>query len=183
MGKLLVARTGTDFNKAFNITTGNWLSYYVFKRLRFMNSVLFSQTSTMLFCALWHGLASGYFVSFGIQGLNLTFERYFFSQLDKCLFVQKLKEKYKNSTLVNFCYQIFIWAHKLLYTPVVLLGMHTFTVDRYWPIMKSMGVHWILISYLILPLAVNVIERGYKRYCNFYSQSGVVHNGIVHKKD
>ena len=181
ISKLALACTGTSFNKAFNIKTGEWLSYYVFKRLRFMNNIYLSQAITMIFVASWHGLASGYFVSFGIQGLNLTFERYFFAQLEGSLLVKALTHKLKSSTVTHICYQIFKWGHKLLYTPVILLGMHTFTFDRYWPIMKSVGVHWILLSYIILPISLNVLEDLYKSRQQSPDKNRSVMNGEAHK--
>ena len=160
--KLLVATTGTSFNKAFNMKTGEWLGYYVFKRLRFFNNIHISQLITMIFVAAWHGLCSGYFVSFGIQGLNLTFERNLFAQLKRSTLAKHITETFGNSILAKVGYLIFLWAHKLLYTPCVLLGMHTFTYDRYWPIMKSVGAHWIFISYLVTPIALTICEKIYR---------------------
>lgn len=162
VSNLAVATTGTSFNKAFNIKTGEWLAYYVFKRLRLFKNIHISQLITMIFVAAWHGLCSGYFVSFGIQGLNLTFERYLFAQLQRSLLVKSFTQKIGHSIPARACLQIFLWGHKLLYTPCVLLGMHTFTYDRYWPIMKSVGAHWIFISYLIIPIAINVMEAIYR---------------------
>merc|ERR1711881_813783 len=128
----------------------------------------------MVFVAAWHGLCSGYFVSFGIQGLNLTFERYLFAQLQKSLFVKSLERKLGNSTLAIVCNKVFLWCHKLLYTPCVLLGMHTFTHDRYWPIMTSVGAHWILLSYILLPILLTALEHLYKYYLVMCDESVTV---------
>ena len=181
---LAMAFTGTSFNKSFNIKTGEWLGNYCFKRLRFLNNIHLSQTIAMLFVAIWHGIASGYFVSFGIQGLNLTFERLFFAQMEKSLLVQKLLHKdntFKDSVLVKISYQIFRWGHKFLYTPIVLLGMHTFTFDRYWPIMRSMGAHWILMSYIILPVTLHILEKAYQAQClpETKIRNGGMKNGVA----
>ena len=159
--KLIVATSGTSFNKAFNMKTGEWLGYYCFKRLRFFNNIHISQLITMIFVAAWHGLCSGYFVSFGIQGLNLTFERTLSAKLKKSSMAKHITQAFGNSILANIGYLVFLWGHKLLYTPCVLLGMHTFTYDRYWPIMKSVGAHWIFISYLVAPILLTVFESVY----------------------
>ena len=164
VSNLAVATSGTSFNKAFNIKTGDWLGYYVFKRLRFFNNIHLSQVITMLFVASWHGICSGYFVSFGIQGLNLTFERHLSTQLKKSLLANRLLCLFGKYHIVSIVYHIFLWAHKLLYTPCVLLGMHTFTFDRYWPIMTSVGAHWILLSYILLPILLTMLEKLYKLY-------------------
>ena len=194
LSNLAVATTGTSFNKAFNIKTGDWLGYYVFKRLRFFNNIHLSQLITMLFVASWHGLCSGYFVSFGIQGLNLTFERYLFAQLRRSLLVKSLVEKLGHFRITHAFYLIFLWAHKLLYTPCVLLGMHTFTFNRYWPIMESVGAHLILISYILLPITLNVLENMYKTYLKSSERpikpeerlspekNGVIKNGKTHNE-
>ena len=142
--------------------TGEWLGYYCFKRLRFFNNIHISQLITMIFVAAWHGLCSGYFVSFGIQGLNLTFERNLFVQLKRSSMVNHITQAFENSILAKIGYLVLLWGHKLLYTPCVLLGMHTFTYDRYWPIMKSVGAHWIFISYLVAPLLLMVSENIYR---------------------
>merc|ERR1712223_756741 len=76
--------------------------------------------------------------------------------------VKSITMTFEHSILAKIGYLVFLWCHKLLYTPCVLLGMHTFTHDRYWPIMKSVGAHWIFISYLVIPIAINVIERIYR---------------------
>ena len=200
----MVATTGTSFNKAFNMKTGEWLAYYVFKRLRFFNNIHISQLITMIFVAAWHGLCSGYFVSFGIQGLNLTFERNLFAQLNRSAMAKHITQMFSNSILAKIGYIVFLWGHKLLYTPCVLLGMHTFTYNRYWPIMKSVGAHWIFISYLVTPIVLTVAEKLFRslmgkstkeeekssekllnsqRETNGITQNGSLKNGKIDKVD
>ena len=133
-----------------------------------MNNIHLSQMITMLFLAIWHGLASGYFVSFGLQGLNLTFERYFIAQLKKSMLIKHLLEKMKQSTFASIICQIIPWGLHLFYTPFIILGLHTYTYDRYLPIMKSIGFfHWLLIRYLLIPVALNISERIYQTYLKY----------------
>jgi lysophospholipid acyltransferase 5 len=49
---------------SFNIRTNNWVSNYVFKRLRFLQSKLASGIISMIFLSIWHGFHVGYFLCF-----------------------------------------------------------------------------------------------------------------------
>ena len=96
--------TGTDFMKAFNIKTSEWLGTYIFRRLRFMKSILISQLAVFIFVALWHGIDFGYFAVFGLLSFSMVFDRFFFSYV-------------KSTKVYNFCiveYRVFRVSLKVL---------------------------------------------------------------------
>ena len=76
-------KTGTDFMKSFNIKTSEWIGIYVFRRLKFMKSIVISQAMVFLFVALWHGLEFGYFAVFGLLSFSMLFDRFFFPYFEK----------------------------------------------------------------------------------------------------
>ena len=52
---------------AFNVNTNHWVREYVFKRLRFLNNRHLSSIGALAFLAIWHGVAAGYFICFGLE--------------------------------------------------------------------------------------------------------------------
>lgn len=76
--KLRTFETCTQFNHyilSFNINTNHWCAEYIYKRLRFLGSKIYSQLMTLLFLALWHGFHSGYYHCFFMEFLIMYFER------------------------------------------------------------------------------------------------------------
>ena len=84
--------TGTDFMKSFNMKTSEWLSLYIFRRLRSLNNIFMSQLTVFVFVALWHGLQFGYFAAFGLLSFSMLFDRLFFPYV-------------RNAEVINFLYQ------------------------------------------------------------------------------
>lgn len=76
--KLRTFETTTQFNDyilSFNTNTNHWCAEYIYKRLKFLGSKMYSQLMTLLFLALWHGFHSGYYHCFFMEFLVLYFER------------------------------------------------------------------------------------------------------------
>ena len=86
--------TGTDFMKSFNMKTSEWLSLYVFRRLRSLNNIFISQATVFIFVALWHGLQFGYFAAFGLLSFSMLFDRLFFPYVRNAQVISFLYEKY-----------------------------------------------------------------------------------------
>jgi lysophospholipid acyltransferase 5 len=60
---------------SFNMNTNIWSKNYVFKRLRFLGHKTLSGLGTLLFLAIWHGFAFGYFGAFGLEFLDMMCEK------------------------------------------------------------------------------------------------------------
>jgi len=76
--KLRRFETATQFNHyilSFNINTNHWCAEYIYKRLKFLGSKIYSQLLTLLFLALWHGFHSGYYHCFFMEFVVMYFER------------------------------------------------------------------------------------------------------------
>jgi len=76
--KLRRFETATQFNHyilSFNINTNHWCAEYIYKRLKFLGSKIYSQLLTLLFLALWHGFHSGYYHCFFMEFIVMYFER------------------------------------------------------------------------------------------------------------
>ena len=53
----------------FNIQTNNWVSNYVYKRLKIFNNRVISAGVSLLFLAVWHGFHAGYYLGLLTVGL------------------------------------------------------------------------------------------------------------------
>lgn len=76
--KLRTFETATQMNHyiiSFNTNTNHWCAEYIYKRLKFLGSKIYSQLITLLFLALWHGLHSGYYHCFFMEFAVTYFER------------------------------------------------------------------------------------------------------------
>ncbi len=60
--------------RSFNLTTNEFAAKYIFKRLKFLGSRTASHFITLLFLALWHGWATGYYITFGMEFLIMKME-------------------------------------------------------------------------------------------------------------
>ncbi|CAD7094133.1 unnamed protein product [Hermetia illucens] len=60
---------------SFNVNTNHWVAENVYKRLKFLNNRTISYASALFFLALWHGFHTGYYMSFFMEYLTITFER------------------------------------------------------------------------------------------------------------
>ena len=87
--------TGTDFMRSFNVRTSEWLSLYVFRRLKFARNVIVSQAAVCLFVALWHGIEFGYFAVFGLLSFSMVFDRFFFSYVKSTNVFQHFFTEYR----------------------------------------------------------------------------------------
>ncbi|XP_046388835.1 lysophospholipid acyltransferase 5 [Ischnura elegans] len=63
------------FITSFNINTNSWVAQYIYKRLKFLGNRYVSQAAALLFLAVWHGLHSGYYMSFFLEFIIMKFEK------------------------------------------------------------------------------------------------------------
>ncbi|KAI8047993.1 MBOAT, membrane-bound O-acyltransferase family-domain-containing protein [Syncephalis plumigaleata] len=60
----------------FNVNTNRWTKRYIFKRLRFLGSKQLSAFGALFFLAIWHGFHPGYFLTFGMEYIDMEAERH-----------------------------------------------------------------------------------------------------------
>ena len=73
-----IYETLTSLNQvitSFNMNTNLWSKNYIFKRLRFLGNKNLSALGALLFLAIWHGFAFGYFGAFLLEFLDMMCER------------------------------------------------------------------------------------------------------------
>ncbi|XP_015604805.1 lysophospholipid acyltransferase 5 [Cephus cinctus] len=155
--KLRVFENATTFGHyilSFNINTNNWCAEYIYKRLRFLGSKLYSQVVTLLFLAIWHGFHSGYYFCFFMEFIIMYLEKDITPYLEKNQKIQKFMEYLPA--------RILIWLHLKLYTlvfmgysliPFVFLSVEKYT--RSYASVYYVG-HIIFLTY---PLVAPYIKR------------------------
>lgn len=149
--KLRTFETCTQFNHyilSFNINTNHWCAEYIYKRLRFLGSKIYSQIMTLLFLSLWHGFHSGYYHCFFMEFIIMYFER----DLGPIL---KNSEKVQTLLKTRWEARILAWIFLKLYTFVFmgycLLSFVLLSYSRYNQVYTSMYYcgHIFFISYLL----------------------------------
>ncbi|XP_061163475.1 lysophospholipid acyltransferase 5-like [Saccostrea echinata] len=134
--------------EAFNHNTNNWMFRYIYKRLQFLGNRLISQAVTLVYLALWHGLASGYYMNFFLEFIMVNTEN------------QIMVLEYKISTLHelnrSITLQPFLWlVKKILVSFSISYALVSFcmlTYDKFLPIYSSVGYagHVIYLGFPIL---------------------------------
>lgn len=84
--KLLRFEFATKFQHyidSFNCNTNHFAAEYIYKRLRFLGNRNLSQGFTLLFLALWHGIRSGYYMTFLNEFLIMYMEKEFEAIINK----------------------------------------------------------------------------------------------------
>merc|ERR1719239_1779226 len=87
---------------------------YVFKRLKFLNNRMVSQTATLAFLAVWHGWHAGYYVTFFNEFIVISFEKDFSTVWNKSVRVARWKEHPAYATVtatIGWCYVLFFLPH------------------------------------------------------------------------
>ncbi|XP_011499110.1 PREDICTED: lysophospholipid acyltransferase 5 [Ceratosolen solmsi marchali] len=162
---LLTFENATEFNHyimSFNINTNYWCSEYIYKRLKFLGSKVYSQIVTLLFLAIWHGLHSGYYLCFFQEFIIMYLEKDLKPVLVKNETLQKLMKE-------NFLFKLLIWSILKIYTFVFmgysLIPFTLLSYSRYVKVYRSVYFigHIIFLSYPLLAPFIKRLIRPHKK--------------------
>lgn len=155
LGNLLLA-TNTDHVVAgFNINTNKWMLEYVYKRLKFLGNRQLSQFITLTFLAIWHGLASGYFVNFLLEFVTIAVERDFLRITKRSKYAEFLYHTrigYVLTSVVGKLHVLFMLATPL--TAFYLLHFHL-----WFPVLKS--TYFVGFIYFVWPVIRPVMKLAF----------------------
>ncbi|XP_013184936.2 lysophospholipid acyltransferase 5 [Amyelois transitella] len=109
--KLLRFETATKFQHyidSFNCNTNYFAAEYIYKRLKFLGNRNLSQFFTLLFLAAWHGIRSGYYVTFFNEFIIMFMEK----ELESLMVKTKMYDR--------------MWSHNVVkYLLYIVLKMYT----------------------------------------------------------
>ncbi|XP_011146541.1 lysophospholipid acyltransferase 5 [Harpegnathos saltator] len=156
--KLRTFETATQMHHyilSFNINTNHWCAEYIYKRLKFLGSKIYSQIMTLLFLALWHGLHSGYYHCFFMEFIVTYFERDIGPVLKNSEKVQTMLKTRWEARVLAF---IFLKLYTFVVMGYVLLAFVLLSYPRYNQVHASLYYygHVLFFSY---PLFAPFIKR------------------------
>ncbi|XP_012263118.2 lysophospholipid acyltransferase 5 [Athalia rosae] len=159
--KLLLFENATQFNHyimSFNINTNHWCAEYIYKRLKFLGSKVYSQAGTLLFLAIWHGLHSGYYQCFFIEFIIMYFEKDIGPVLESN---KKLQALLKNPLSAAIIW-VFLKIYTLVFMGYALIPFVLLKRSKYLPVFGSF--HWlghiIFMGYpLIAPFVKSLLRE------------------------
>ncbi|XP_078033806.1 lysophosphatidylcholine acyltransferase 3 protein nessy [Augochlora pura] len=161
--KLFIFETATRFNHyimSFNTNTNNWCAEYIYKRLKFMGSKLYSQFFTLFFLALWHGFHSGYYVCFSLEFMIMYAEKDLTSIFEK---QEKLQSLLKNHPEIRILFSIFTFVYTFIFMGYSVTCFHLLSFSRYNQVYSSIYYcgHIIYLSYplLSIPLKKALLKK------------------------
>ncbi|CAK1554805.1 unnamed protein product [Leptosia nina] len=161
--KLLRFESATKFQhyiESFNCNTNFFAAEYIYKRLKFLGNRHLSQFFTLFFLALWHGLRSGYYMTFFNEFIIIYMER----ELESLISKTQLYEKMWNSYLKGVLYVLL-----KMYT-IVFMGWSLAPFDlkifwKWWRVYYSLYFSGLLLfvpwAFVYKPLIIMAI----KKYC------------------
>ncbi|XP_034171298.2 lysophosphatidylcholine acyltransferase 3 protein nessy [Osmia lignaria lignaria] len=147
--QLLTFETATRFNYlilSFNINTNHWCAEYIYKRLKFLGSKLYSQFATLLFLAVWHGFHSGYYVCFFMEFIIMYAERDLTQILERN---EKVQNLVKSHPEIRIAFAIFTFIYTSMFMGYSLVPFILLSYTRYHQVYSSIyySGHIIYLSY------------------------------------
>ena len=140
----------------FNVNTNRWAKRYVFKRLRFLGNKHVSSFATLFFLAIWHGLHPGYFLTFGMEFLDMEAERRVV-----VLWRRATGGKPLSSGPLSMLLTVVGWLWVCLQLTYGLVGMEMRALAPGWLIWSRLGFFGfrITIGLIVLTVLVNLVFR------------------------
>jgi lysophospholipid acyltransferase 5 len=142
--------------KSFNLKTNDFAFKYIYKRLKFLGNRTVSQALTLTFLAVWHGLETGYFVTFMLEFLIMKMEVEVINKFNSLC----AKNVSLNRIMRSFVVQWIIYIFFRIYT-IYLLG-YSFVpfmllqFGLWYPVYSQVYFygHIITISWVIISLFI-----------------------------
>lgn len=137
----------TEFNhyiQSFNLNTNQWVAKYIYKRLKFLGNKYVSQASVLLFLAVWHGLHSGYYLTFLHEFIVIFVER------DVKSFVKSnptLEQRLRNP-IVNIIVIVLLRLYTFIFIGWALLPFVFLQYPRYLTAFANCNYAGIFVHYL-----------------------------------
>ena len=132
---------------SFNLTTNEWAMQHVYKKCRFLNSKIASQSITLMFLAAFHGFLPGYFICFGHEIIIVTVEKQVMDYGMLKLGPVSSWPLIARIILVPFAYLYHLFAMALTLGVFQLL-----TLDKCLTFMSALNYYTVYAYLFLLPL-------------------------------
>ncbi|XP_051164002.1 lysophospholipid acyltransferase 5 [Leptopilina boulardi] len=164
--ELLTFENATQYDhyiQSFNINTNHWSAEYVYKRLKFLGSKLYSQIATLAFLAVWHGFHSGYYMCFIMEFIIMYFEKDMVPVLKKH---EQLQLLVKENFVARFAFWILLKVYTLIFMGYAIVPFVYLSYPKYMQVYGSIYYcgHVIFFSYpLLAPFIKKAIRQSRPR--------------------
>ncbi|XP_026759701.1 lysophospholipid acyltransferase 5 [Galleria mellonella] len=148
--KLLQFECATKFQHyidSFNCNTNYFAAEYVYKRLKFLGNRHLSQFFTLLFLALWHGIRSGYYVTFFNEFIIIYMEK----ELEPIIKKTVIYQKWSSNIIVKWLVFIILKLYALIYMGWSLVPFDVKVYSKWFTVYSSLYFSGFL---LFLPWTV-----------------------------
>ncbi|XP_050683772.1 lysophospholipid acyltransferase 5 [Leptidea sinapis] len=144
---------------SFNCNTNYFASEYVYKRLKFLGNRYLSQFFTLLFLALWHGIRSGYYMTFFNEYIIIYMEK----ELEALLVQTTIYDKIWNSSAKSLVY-VFLKSYTFVFMGWSLAPFDLKIFWKWWHVYSSLYFSGFLI-FLPWPLVYKpLLKKALKSY-------------------
>ncbi|KAI9596621.1 MBOAT, membrane-bound O-acyltransferase family-domain-containing protein [Syncephalis fuscata] len=159
-GHFELATQLTTIVVSFNVNTNRWVKRYIFKRLRFLGNKHISSFAALFFLAIWHGLHPGYFLTFGMEFLDMEAERRV-----AILWRRATGGKPLNSGLFSIFLSIIGWLWVCLQLTYGLVTMELLILERGMLLWSRVGFFgfWLSMGMIIFTIVINIAFRPSRR--------------------
>lgn len=119
---------------SFNLNTNAWVAQYIYKRMAFLGNRHVSQAITLLFLALWHGLHSGYYMTFYLEFSIMYMEK----ELESILNKNEAFTKFTQIKIVKIVSYVILKLYATVFLAFCLIPFSLLSFDKWWPVYKSL---------------------------------------------
>lgn len=119
--------------ESFNMNTNNWSAQYIYKRCAFLGNKYLSQVITLLFLALWHGVSSGYYMTFFLEFVIVFMEKDF----ENIMLRSKLYDTWHGNPLFETISFVLSKTFVVIFMGYCLVPFSQMSFNRWWSVYQS----------------------------------------------
>ncbi|XP_066149249.1 lysophospholipid acyltransferase 5 [Euwallacea fornicatus] len=145
--KLSVFENSTEFNHyimSFNVNTNQWVAQHIYKRLKFLGNRYYSQGGVLLFLAVWHGLHTGYYLTFLHEFIVIYTER----DLQSIIKSSETLTAFFGHPVVKSGMHILLRLYTFVFMGWFLLPFTYLQFPKYWRAFSNCSYIGFLVFYL-----------------------------------
>lgn len=159
--KLLRFEGATKFQhyiESFNCNTNYFASEYIYKRLKFLGNRNLSQLFTLVFLAIWHGIRSGYYVTFFNEFIIMYMEK----ELESILKRTTLYEQMWANTYSRYFLYIVLKMYTIVFMGWSLVPFDVKVYSKWWAVYSSLYFSGFLLflpwAFVYKPLLLKAVK-------------------------
>ncbi|CAG9781790.1 unnamed protein product [Diatraea saccharalis] len=159
--KLLRFEFATKFQHyidSFNCNTNHFAAEYIYKRLKFLGNRHLSQLFTLLFLALWHGIRSGYYMTFFNEFIIIFMEKELESIISKTATYRWLW-----STYAKYPMYVLLKLYTIVFMGWSLVPFDVKVFSKWWTVYSALYFSGFLLflpwAIVYKPLLLNLVRK------------------------